>query len=62
MKQTDSTVILTPGAELTVRLLPPAVEDNPDAITHFQASVNELFDYALTNVDDSDIVGVTINN
>ena len=30
------------GTELTVRLLPPAVEDNPDAIKHFQASVNDL--------------------
>jgi len=48
--------------ELTVRLLPPAVGDNQDAITHFQASVNQLFDYALRNVDDSDMVGVTIHN
>jgi len=50
------------GTELTVRLLPPAVEDNQDAITHFQASVNDLFDYALTDVDDSYMVGVTIHN
>jgi len=50
------------STELTVRLLPPAVEDNQDAITHFQASVNDLFDYALRNVDDSDMVGVTIHN
>jgi len=50
------------GAELTVRLLPSAVEDNPDAITHFQASVNNLFDYALRNVDESDMVGVKIHN
>ena len=49
------------GAELTVRLLPSAVEDNPDAITHFQASVNDIFDYALRNVD-SEMVGVTIHN
>jgi hypothetical protein len=34
------------GTELTVRLLPPAVGDNSDAITHFQASVNDLFQYA----------------
>ena len=33
-----------------------------DAITHFQTSVNDLFDYALRNVDDSDMVGVTIHN
>jgi len=50
------------GTELTVRLLPPAVGDNQDAITHFQASVNDLFDYALRNVDDSDMVGVKIHN
>ena len=30
------------GTVLTVRLSPPAVEDNPGAITHFQASVNNL--------------------
>ena len=50
------------GTELTVRLLPPAIEDNQDAITHFQTSVNDLFDYALRNVDDSGMVGVTIHN
>jgi len=50
------------GTELPVRLLPPAIGDNQDAITHFQASVNDLFDYALRNVDDSDMVVVTIHN
>ena len=50
------------GTELTVRLLPPAIGDNQDAITHFQTSVNDLFDYALRNVDDSDMVVVTIYN
>jgi hypothetical protein len=50
------------GTELTVRLLPPAVGDNSDAITHFQASVNDLFDYALRNSEDSDMVGITIHN
>ena len=50
------------GTELTVRLLPPAVEDNEDAITHFQASVNDLLEYALRNSEDSDMVGVTIHN
>ena len=48
------------GTEVTVRLLPPAVGDNQDGITHFQTSVNDLFYYALKNVDDSDMVGVTI--
>jgi len=50
------------GAELIVRLLPPAVGDSSDAITHFQASVNDLFDYALRDVDDADMVGITIRN
>jgi len=50
------------GTEVTVRLLPPAVGDNQDGITHFQTSVNDLFYYALKNVDDSDMVGVTIHN
>ena len=50
------------GTELTVRHLPPAVEDNQDAITHFQTSVNDQFEYALRNSEDSDMVGVTIHN
>ena len=35
------------GTELTVRLLLPAVEDNQDALTHFQASVNDLYELRL---------------
>ena len=31
------------GTELTVRLLPPAIGDNQDAITHFQNSMNKSF-------------------
>jgi hypothetical protein len=50
------------GTELTVRLLPPAAEDNLDVITHFQASVNDLFEYALRNSEHSDMVGITIHN
>jgi len=50
------------GTELIVRLLPPAAGDSSDAITHFQASVNDLFDYALSDVNDSDMVGITIRN
>jgi hypothetical protein len=50
------------GTELTVRLLPSAVEDNSDAIRHFQASVIDLFQYALRNCADSDMVGITIHN
>jgi len=50
------------GTELIVRLLPPVFGDNADAITHFQASVNDLFDYDLRDVNDSDMVGITISN
>ena len=50
------------GKELIVRLLPPAAGDSSDAITHFEASVNDLFDYALRDVHDSDMVGITIRN
>ena len=50
------------GTELIVRLLPPAAGDSLDAITHFQASVNDLFEYALRDVHDSDMVVITIRN
>jgi len=35
------------GTELTVSLLPPALGDDSDAVTYFQASVKDLFDYVL---------------
>ena len=50
------------GTELIVRLLPPAVGDDSDAITHFLPRVNYQFEYALRNVYDSDMVGITIRN
>ena len=43
-----------------MRLLPPA--GNSDPVGHFLASVNELFEYALQDVSDSDMVGITIQN
>ena len=48
------------GTHLTVRLLPPADDENP--VSHFLASVNDLFEYALQNVSDSDMEGITIQN
>ena len=48
--------------ELTVRLLPPADGDDTNPISLFQASVSELFEYALRNFQDSDMVGLTIRN
>jgi hypothetical protein len=50
------------GTELNVRLLPPAVGDDSDAISNFQASVTDLFEYALRHCSDSDMVGLTIRN
>jgi len=50
------------GTGLIVHLLPPAVGDDSDAITHFEASVNDLFKFALRDVDDADMVGITIRN
>jgi len=41
-----------------VRLLHPS--DNIDPVGHFLASVNELFEYALQDVSDSEMVGITI--
>jgi len=36
--------------------------DNSGTVGHFLASVNELFEYALQDVSDSDMVGITIQN
>jgi hypothetical protein len=47
------------GTKLTVRLKAP-IDINP--ITHFLASVNEMFENALQNVRDGDMVGVPIRN
>ena len=62
MKLPDSKPFRAVGRELIIRLLPPAAGDSSDAITHFQASVSDLFDYALRDVNDSDMVGITIRN
>ena len=48
------------GRQLTVRLNPPS--DDGDPVSHFLASVNDLFDHALCDVDDSDMVGIAIQN
>jgi len=36
--------------------------DNSDPVAHFLASVNDLFEHRLRDVDDSDMVGITIQN
>jgi hypothetical protein len=50
------------GAQLTVRLLPPFHNDTRDPVSHFLASVNDLFEHALQNLSDSDMVGITTQN
>jgi hypothetical protein len=47
------------GTQLTARLLPP-VDSNP--MSYFLASVSDLFEHALQNYKDSDMVGITISN
>jgi hypothetical protein len=50
----------TVGTQLTIRLLPPS--DATDPVAHFLESVNELFEYALRDCSDSEMVGITIRN
>jgi len=46
--------------QLAVRLIPPS--DNSDPVGHFLASVKDLFEYALQDVSDAALVGITIQN
>ena len=50
------------GRQVTVRLLQPHEEEDSNPMSHFMASVTDLFEYALRNCDDSDMVGITITN
>ena len=43
-----------------MRLLPPTPDTDP--ITHFLDGMSDLFEYALRNCSESDMVGVTISN
>jgi len=47
-----------------VRLLPPpeGEDEDPNPMSHFLDSVTELFEYALRDIDDSDMVGITVSN
>jgi len=38
------------------------VGDDSDAVSHFQTSVTDPFEYALRDCSDSDMVGLTIRN
>ena len=48
------------GSQLVVRLLPPS--DDTDHVSHFLASLNDLFRHTLQNLNESDMVGMTIQN
>jgi len=51
------------GTQLTVRLLPPSEgEEDSNPMSHFLARVTELFEYALRDCEDNDMIGVTISN
>jgi len=50
------------GTQLTVRLLPPPEGEDPNPTSHFLDSVTELFEHALRDLEDSDMVGITISN
>jgi hypothetical protein len=48
------------GREFTVSFKPPLSDTDP--VSNFLASVEELFAYALRNVGDGDMVGITVRN
>jgi hypothetical protein len=50
------------GSQLTVRLLPLIVGEDMNPVSHFLASVTDLFEYALRTCNDSDMVGIMISN
>jgi hypothetical protein len=51
----------TEGTQLTVRLSAAPDEGDVDAITHFLDSMNDLFECALRDCNDSDMVGITVH-
>jgi len=50
------------GTQLTVRLLLPSKGEDSNPMSHFLASVTELFEYALRDHEDNNMIGVTISN
>ena len=48
------------GTQIVFRLLPPY--DPTDTVSHFLASLNDLFRHALQNLKESDMVEITIQN
>ena len=49
------------GTQLTVRLNPPATPDANPVVDHIPASENDLFEHALQDVGDGDMVGIAIH-
>jgi len=50
------------GTQLTVRLLLPPEGQDSKPMSYFLDGVTELFDYALRDLEDSDMVRITISN
>jgi len=50
------------GTQLTVRLITLPEGEDPNPMSHFLDSVTELFQHALRDLEDSDMVGITISN
>ena len=48
------------GTQVIVSLLPTS--SGRDPVSHFLGSVNDLFEHALQNLSDSDMVGITNPN
>ena len=59
----DCTDVSMLREQLTVRLLPPPEgQEDSNPMSHFLDSVPELFEHTLRDLEDSDMVGITINN
>jgi hypothetical protein len=50
------------GTQLTVRLQLPHEGEDSNPMSHFLTSVSDLFEHALQNCDNSDMVAITISN
>jgi len=50
------------GTQLTVRFLPPPEGEDPKPMSDFLDSVTDLFENALRDLEDSDMVGITMSN
>jgi hypothetical protein len=49
------------SGQIELRLNPPT-DPNPNHVDHLLASVSELFEHVLQDVQDSDVVGIAISN